>query len=46
VAFKKVRGTLYPTIGLHSVGEIVSVNFGPAAGQKPFKFDIEAMIRV
>ncbi len=46
MAFKKIKGTLslYPTIGLHSPGETVLVNFGPAVGQKPFKFDLDGMI--
>jgi hypothetical protein len=41
-AFKKVTSTYYPTIGLHSNGEIVRANFG----QNPFKFNIEEMIIV
>lgn len=28
----------------HSKGEIVRVNFGPGAGQPPFKYDIEALV--
>ena len=39
-AFQNVPGFLYPTIGLHSPGEHVSVNFG----QKPFLFDIQKYI--
>jgi hypothetical protein len=39
-AFKKVTSTYYPTVGLHSNGEIVRANFG----QNPFKFNIEEMI--
>jgi hypothetical protein len=33
----EVRGTLYPTIGLHSRGEKVEVNFG----QQNFKYDLD-----
>lgn len=40
VAFKDVPGFLYPTIGLHSPGEHVLVNFG----SKPFMFDIEKYV--
>ncbi|GIL69885.1 hypothetical protein Vretifemale_659 [Volvox reticuliferus] len=40
VAHRPVRAGLYPTIGLHSKGEIVQVNFG----QKPFVFDLEGML--
>ncbi|BBN00100.1 Ran-binding protein 9/10 [Marchantia polymorpha subsp. ruderalis] len=38
---KEGKGPLYPTIGLHSPSEKVEVNFG----QKPFIFDIEAMVQ-
>ncbi|EFJ44175.1 hypothetical protein VOLCADRAFT_106503 [Volvox carteri f. nagariensis] len=40
VAHRPVRAGLYPTIGLHSTGEMVQVNFG----QKPFMFDVEGML--
>eukprot|EP00271_Cylindrocystis_brebissonii_P004026 TRINITY_DN15383_c0_g2_i1.p1 TRINITY_DN15383_c0_g2~~TRINITY_DN15383_c0_g2_i1.p1 ORF type:complete len:454 (-),score=74.96 TRINITY_DN15383_c0_g2_i1:379-1740(-) len=40
-ACKDVRGELFPTIGLHSPSERVEVNFG----QRPFLFDIEAMVQ-
>ncbi|GIL63043.1 hypothetical protein Vafri_17192 [Volvox africanus] len=40
VAYRPVRAGLYPTIGLHSKGETVLVNFG----QKPFVFDLEGML--
>jgi len=40
VAFKRISGIFYPTVGLHSPGETIIANFG----QKPFKFDIEGMI--
>jgi len=38
--FSKTKGPYYPTVGLHSGGEIIQVNFG----QKPFKFDLESMV--
>ncbi|XP_002992236.2 ran-binding protein M homolog [Selaginella moellendorffii] len=38
---KDVKVPLYPTIGLHSPNEKVSVNFG----QNPFVFDVEALIQ-
>lgn len=41
VAFTGVYGKLYPTIGLHSVGDWVEANFG----QKPFVFDLDGMIQ-
>eukprot|EP00899_Mesostigma_viride_P013967 jgi/Mesvir1/22571/Mv18575-RA.1 len=41
VAFRDVRGSnLFPTVGLHSRGEQVDVNFGA----EPFVFDIDAVI--
>eukprot|EP00877_Chromochloris_zofingiensis_P000059 jgi/Chrzof1/10053/Cz04g25140.t1 len=40
VAFRGVKGVLFPTIGLHSKNECVEVNFG----QAPFKFDLEGMV--
>eukprot|EP00741_Cyanophora_paradoxa_P020800 tig00021312_g20079.t1 len=39
IAFRGVTGELFPTVGLHSPGESLSVNFG----QLPFKFDLDAM---
>ncbi|KXZ54134.1 hypothetical protein GPECTOR_5g234 [Gonium pectorale] len=39
-AHRPVRTGLYPTIGLHSKGELVQVNFGA----KPFVFDLEGML--
>ena len=39
-AFQNVKGTLYPTIGLHSQNEKVELNFG----SRPFQFDVEGMI--
>ncbi|GMH46073.1 hypothetical protein BSKO_14037 [Bryopsis sp. KO-2023] len=42
VAFERVQSELelYPTIGLHSKGEQVEVNFGG----RPFRFDLEGML--
>ncbi|GAX77404.1 hypothetical protein CEUSTIGMA_g4850.t1 [Chlamydomonas eustigma] len=40
-AFRNVKGELFPTVGLHSKGELISVNFG----QQPFKYDIETAIQ-
>jgi hypothetical protein len=40
VAFKEVKLPLYPTVGLHSRGEHVAVNFGQDA---PFVFDVAGM---
>jgi len=37
-AFEGMRGVFYPTISLHSLGELVRVNLGTSA----FMFDIEA----
>ena len=42
VAFENVRGQLYPTVGLRSIGEIVRGNFGHA----PFHFDIARQIEL
>ncbi|TPX69061.1 hypothetical protein SpCBS45565_g02623 [Spizellomyces sp. 'palustris'] len=40
VAFQDVKGDLFPTVGLHSPGECVKLNFGG----RPFDFDICAYI--
>ncbi|GFR46622.1 hypothetical protein Agub_g8226, partial [Astrephomene gubernaculifera] len=40
LAHRPMRAGLYPTIGLHSKGERVQVNFG----HKPFVFDLEGML--
>jgi hypothetical protein len=40
VAFKDVKLPLFPTVGLHSRGEHVAVNFGRTA---PFAFDVDGM---
>jgi len=42
VAFRDLKGTFYPTVGLRTPGEIVIANFG----QKPFRYDIESFMRV
>ena len=39
-AFVGVGGVLYPTVGLHSPNESVSINFGGS----PFKFDCEGLV--
>ena len=40
VAFAEIApGRYYPTVGLHSPGEVVSLNFGGA----PFTFDVDAL---
>eukprot|EP00293_Proteomonas_sulcata_P014864 CAMPEP_0184292940 /NCGR_PEP_ID=MMETSP1049-20130417/4584_1 /TAXON_ID=77928 /ORGANISM="Proteomonas sulcata, Strain CCMP704" /LENGTH=439 /DNA_ID=CAMNT_0026600863 /DNA_START=101 /DNA_END=1420 /DNA_ORIENTATION=- len=41
VAFTEPGASYFPTIGLHSEGETVELNFG----QKPFKFLLEDMLR-
>eukprot|EP00163_Fabomonas_tropica_P015870 TRINITY_DN28717_c0_g1_i1.p1 TRINITY_DN28717_c0_g1~~TRINITY_DN28717_c0_g1_i1.p1 ORF type:complete len:485 (-),score=81.42 TRINITY_DN28717_c0_g1_i1:181-1635(-) len=38
VAFRDVKGLLYPTVGLRTPGEVLDVNFG----QHPFVYDIDA----
>ena len=45
-AFTGVKAAgLYPTIGLHSKGEAVEVNFGGGGGgSKPFKYDLDAAL--
>lgn len=40
-AFRKISGVYFPTIGLHSPGERVRVNFGAA----PWRFDLDQWIR-
>lgn len=42
MAFRDIKGELYPMVGLKKYGEHVRVNFG----QTPFMFDIDAMMRV
>ncbi|KAF9437753.1 hypothetical protein BGZ76_011283 [Entomortierella beljakovae] len=41
VAFRNLKGTLYPTIGMRTVGEIIEANFG----QRDFVFNIEDYVR-
>jgi hypothetical protein len=40
IAFKKISGIYYATVGLHSYGELIRINFG----QSFFKFDVQNMI--
>lgn len=37
-----MKGPLYPTVGMRTVGEIVEANFG----QREFLFDIEEYVKV
>jgi hypothetical protein len=39
-AFRRLSETVYPTIGLHSPGELVIANFG----QNVFRFDVQQLI--
>ncbi|KAK9455338.1 concanavalin A-like lectin/glucanase domain-containing protein [Dipodascopsis uninucleata] len=41
IAFKDLKGTLYPALGMRTVGEQIRANFG----QRPFVFDIESYMR-
>ncbi|KAF9355483.1 hypothetical protein BGX26_006484 [Mortierella sp. AD094] len=41
VAFRNLRGTLYPTVGMRTAGEIIEANFG----QREFVFNIENYVR-
>ncbi|KAI9235103.1 MAG: hypothetical protein BYD32DRAFT_384790 [Podila humilis] len=41
VAFRDLKGPLYPTVGMRTVGEIVEANFG----QREFLFDIEEYVK-
>ncbi|KAF9958021.1 hypothetical protein BGZ72_001050 [Mortierella alpina] len=41
VAFRDLRGSLYPTVGMRTAGEIVEANFG----QRDFVFDIESYVK-
>ncbi|KAK9238325.1 concanavalin A-like lectin/glucanase domain-containing protein [Lipomyces kononenkoae] len=40
-AFKDLKGTLYPAVGMRTIGEHIRANFG----QREFVFDIESYIR-
>ncbi|KAK9360531.1 concanavalin A-like lectin/glucanase domain-containing protein [Lipomyces starkeyi] len=40
-AFKDLKGTLYPAVGMRTIGEHVRANFG----QREFVFDIESYMR-
>ncbi|KTW30156.1 hypothetical protein T552_00635 [Pneumocystis carinii B80] len=42
VAFRDLKGTLYPSVGLRTLGEHIRANFG----KKPFVFDIEQYMRM
>ncbi|KAG0031592.1 hypothetical protein BGZ81_000938 [Podila clonocystis] len=41
VAFRNLKGPLYPTVGMRTVGEVVEANFG----QQEFLFDIEEYVK-
>ncbi|SZF03976.1 unnamed protein product [Blumeria hordei] len=41
VAFREVKGKLYPSVGMKKPGEHIRVNFG----QSPFIFDIDGMMK-
>lgn len=41
IAFREVKGKLYPSVGLKKTGEHVRVNFG----QTPFMFDIDSVMK-
>ncbi|KAI1317453.1 hypothetical protein EDD11_008390 [Mortierella claussenii] len=41
VAFRDLKGPLYPTVGMRTPGEIVEANFG----QRDFAFDIEDYVK-
>ncbi|KAG4305188.1 hypothetical protein PORY_001358 [Pneumocystis oryctolagi] len=42
IAFRDLKGTFYPSVGLRTLGEHVRANFG----KKPFVFDIEQYMRI
>ncbi|KAG0210737.1 hypothetical protein BGX28_009012 [Mortierella sp. GBA30] len=41
VAFRDLKGSLYPTVGMRTAGEIVEANFG----QQDFIFDMESYVK-
>ncbi|KAG8158624.1 hypothetical protein KVR01_011746 [Diaporthe batatas] len=41
IAFREVKGKLYPSVGLKKTGEHIRVNFG----QTPFLFDIDSVMK-
>ncbi|KAG0020088.1 hypothetical protein BGZ80_004814 [Entomortierella chlamydospora] len=41
VAFRNLKGTLYPTVGMRTAGEIIEANFG----QREFVFDIDNYVK-
>lgn len=40
IAFREIKGKLFPSVGMKKAGEHVRVNFG----QSPFVFDIDSMM--
>jgi hypothetical protein len=42
VAFREIKGKLFPSVGMKKSGEHIRVNFG----QSPFVFDIDGMMSV
>lgn len=42
IAFREIKGKLFPSVGMKRPGEHVRVNFG----QNPFVFDIDGMMSV
>lgn len=42
IAFRDLKGTFYPSVGLRTLGEHIRANFG----KKPFVFDIEQYMRI
>ncbi|KAF9578098.1 hypothetical protein BGW38_006303, partial [Lunasporangiospora selenospora] len=41
VAFRDLKGPLYPTVGMRTVGEVIEANFG----QREFAFNIEEYVK-
>jgi hypothetical protein len=42
VAFRDIKGKVYPSVGLKKTGDHIRANFG----QTPFVFGIDAMVEV